>query len=169
MKRLAGLLFGLLLVLPQCGYHLRGRGNAIPPAIHSIAIPAFKNQTMRFQAEKFVTTAVKEEFISRSRLQLIDDPEKADALLEGEITGFNVRPLSYTEQASANLQEIQIVLNVRLIDRQQSTILFEGKNIMYVDSYQTETGDFFSQETESLQKIAERFAASIVSTILENF
>jgi hypothetical protein len=53
-------------------------------------------------------------------------------------------------------------------------IIFEDTRISFSDTYTIDAGqeiddDFFSQETETLLKIAEEFAASVVSTILENF
>ena len=59
-------------------------------------------------------------------------------------------------------------------------MIFEGEGISYSDSYEFDVygedltdinaeEDFFSQETETLIKISEEFAASLVTTILENF
>jgi len=69
---------------------------------------------------------------------------------------------------------------VRFIDLQTNEIIFEGQDINFSDSYEInvyggEMGefnaaeDFFSQETETLAKIAGEFASSVVTTILENF
>lgn len=157
------------LLFNGCGYRLSGTGKQIPDHVKSIAIPDFDNKTTRIEAEQFVTFAVKEEFIRRSELKLVADPSEADSILEGEIVAFNVTPTSVTAEGSANVYQLSIVLSVRFIDLTTSQIIFEGERISFNDTYDIDEEDFFSQETETLLEIAEKFAESVVTTILENF
>lgn len=158
-----------LLGLTNCGYRLSGYGNQVPDYIKTIFIPDFDNKTTRFQAEQFVTFAVRDEFIKRSNLTLVDDREKADSLLEGEINRFDVKPISSTKESTANLYKVRILLKVKFIDLKTNDIIYQDENLLYVDTYEIDTGDFFSQETETLKKIAGKFASSVVTIILENF
>lgn len=153
----------------NCGYGLSGLGKQIPAHIKTVVIPDFENKTTRIEAEQFVTFAVKDEFIRRSELELVANRANADAILEGKILIFDVTPVSMTGDASANLYRVSITLSVRFIDMQNNEIIFEDENINFTDNYNIEREDFFSQETESLRVISERFAESVVSTILENF
>jgi hypothetical protein len=153
----------------RCGYRLAGTGRQIPPHIHTIVIKNFENKTSRYQAEQFVTFAVRDEFIRRSRLKLVDRLSQGDSVLEGEIVRFDVRPLSYSGSALANQYRLSITLNVRFIDLKTNEIIFENQRLSFSDSYEIESGDFFTQETEALARISKNFAESIVSTILENF
>lgn len=166
---LLGIAVLALVFVNNCGYKLSGSGKQIPAHIKSIYIPSFDNQTTRFLAEQFVTSAVRSEFIRRSRLALVDSRTKADSLLEGEILVFEVKPISSSKDLTANLYKVRISLSVRFLDLKNNTVIFEGKEIGFADSYDIDTGDFFSQETETLQKIAKKFADSVVTTILENF
>ena len=159
----------ILIIFNQCGYRLTGTGKQIPDHIKTIAIPNFVNKTTRYQAEQFVTNALREEFIKRSKLTLVDRVSRAQSVLEGNITRFDVIPVSYSSDATANLYRITIVLNVRFIDIKTGKIIFENQNMSFTDTYVIDYGDFFSQETETLIKISGEFAASIVSIILENF
>jgi outer membrane lipopolysaccharide assembly protein LptE/RlpB len=159
----------LLIIFNQCGYKLTGTGKHIPDYIKTIVIPDFVNKTTRYQAEQFVTSALRQEFIRRSKLILVDRVSKADSTLEGDINRFDAVPVSYSSDATANLYRITIVLNVRFIDIKTGKIIFENNNMSFTDTYDIGTGDFFSQETETLIKISKEFASSIVSTILENF
>jgi outer membrane lipopolysaccharide assembly protein LptE/RlpB len=169
MKNAVWLLLAVSLLNLQCGYRLSGRGRNLPPAAETIAIPDFKNQTSRTQAEQFITFAVRNEFIKRSRLRLIDSQAEADLVLEGEITAFETVPISYSEQGAANLYEVRLTLNVRLIDMNTNELFYQGTGLAFRETYETDNADFFSQETESLIEIASKFAASIVVSILENF
>jgi len=165
----------VLLLLPMlaffwgCGYKLTGTGSVLPAKARTIAIPDFKNATTRFQAEHFISFSLREKFLKRSRLQLVDSPANADLFLSGEITRFEVRPVSYSAQGAANLYQIRIRINIMLTETSSGTLLYESRNQSFSETYETDGGDFFSQESEKLQKIAERLAASIVAAILEGF
>ena len=169
MKKATGLLLALALLGLHCGYRLSGRGNNLPPAAKTIAIPAFKNQTARAQAEQFITFAVREEFVRRSRLLLVEEQANADLVLEGTITAFKTTPVSYSDAGAANLYEVRLTMDVRLIDMQSGEVFYQGNGLSFQETYETETSDFFSQETGSLARIGAKFAASIVAAILENF
>ena len=170
MKKLNYLLIILaILFFKGCGYKLSGSGKYIPQELKKIAIPDFENLTTRYEAEQFVTYAIRDEFIKRSAMVLVEKISDAEALLEGEIVKFNVKPLSYSSIGSVNQYSVIIYLNVRLVNLLNNEIIFEKKNMTFMENYEIGTADFFSQETESLQKIAKKFASGIVSAILENF
>jgi TolB-like protein len=171
MKHRAWLLLLPLLSLLclQCGYRLAGRGRNLPAAAQTIAIPEFKNETPRYQAEHFVTVAIREEFIRRSRLRLSAAMDKVDLLLEGRISAFETSPVAYTSRGTAHLYELRITVNIRLIDLKQNELVYEGTGLVFRESFETAAGDFFSQEPGALNKLAAKFAASIVTSILDNF
>ena len=169
MKRTSWLLIALALLSLHCGYRLSGRGNNLPPAARTIAIPAFKNQTVRPQAEQFITFAVREEFVRRSKLRLVEAQADADLLLEGALVSFKTTPVSYSAAGAASLYEVRLTLDVRLIDLQNGEIFYQGKGVSFLETYEIESEDFFSQESGSLARIGAKFAASIVTSILENF
>jgi len=170
MKRASWLLLlAAALACLQCGYRLAGSGQTLPEGAVTIAIPDFKNQTSRPQAEQFVTFAVREEFVRRSRLRLAESPRDADLLLEGTIISFKTSPVSYSSDGAANLYEVRLTLDVRLTDLKSGDLIFQGDGLAFQETYETENTDFFSQETGSLGEIAEKFASSIVTSILENF
>ena len=157
------------IIVNNCGYRLSGYANTIPKYIKTIYIPHFKNKTNRIQAEEFVTNAIKKEFLRRTKLKLVNSVYNADAILEGEIVSFDVKPMSFDQNASSNEYRFSISLNIKLIDLKYKKPIYEGEKISYSDTYLTDTGDFFSRETEKLMELAEDMASSIVTTILENF
>ncbi len=171
MKRL--LFISILLVVVglsyNCGYKLAGFSTQIPPQIKSISIPDFENKTTRYQVDQTLTFAIREEFIKRSNMVLVDRPENADSVLEGSITLFDVKPISYSNDASANLYKLTIEVTIRFIDLKNNKVIFEGEGIKFTDNYEIDDVDFLSRENQTLVKIAEEFASSVVTTILENF
>lgn len=158
-----------MICFSDCGYRLSGYGRQIPGYIKTIYIPDFDNKTTRFQAEQFVTYAVRGEFIKRSNLNLASNRDKADSLLEGEVSLFDVKPISSSKEATANLYKVRILIKVKFIDLKTDKIIYQDENLVFIDTYEIDTGDFFSQETQTLKKIADKFASTVVTTILENF
>ncbi len=152
-----------------CGYKVSGSGKYLPDDLKTIAIPDFKNKTTKAEAEQFVTFAIRDEFIKRSSMKLIDRTDEADALLEGEIVKFTVKPLSYSYLGSANQYTVSITLDVIFINLRTNTIIYQNKNMTFTEDYEIESGDFFSQESDALQKISEKFAKGIISALLENY
>lgn len=153
----------------RCGYHLSGAGSSLPEDAELIAIPDFDNRSTNPDAQQYITFAIRDEFIKRSKLKLIDDISKADLILEGTIKSFTVVPMSYTERVSANLYRVSLYLNVKLLDTKNNKIIYKNKSLRFSSTYDIDSSDFFSQEGKSLEKIAKEIASSIVSGILENF
>jgi TolB-like protein len=169
MKTSAWPLLLLALLTIQCGYRLAGRGRNLPAAARTIAIPDFKNETSNYQAGRFVTAAIKEEFIKMSRLRLSQTMEKADLLLEGKISVFETAAIAYAARGTAKLYEVRITINVRLIDMNKNESFYEGNELVFREPFETDAADFFSQEPGALNKIAAKFASGIVTSILDNF
>ena len=47
------------------------------------------------QLARLLTSDVTREFISRTRYKVVDDPEQADAVLQGTVTNFDVYPTMF--------------------------------------------------------------------------
>ena len=170
MKKILLLLIASILVLiNNCGYKLSGYSSQFPSHIKTIVIPEFENKTTRVEASQFVTYAIKNEFIKRSKLTMVGSQTKADAILEGTIDGFTVVPIAFGKEGSANQYRLTIIVSVRVIDLTTDKIIFEGKDIRFKGAYNIDDEEFFSQETEELIEIAQQFAESVVITILEDF
>jgi len=171
MKRIISsiLVLGFISFWAGCGYKVSGSGKYFPEDLKTIAIPDFENRTTRAEAEQFVTYAIRNEFIQRSAMKLVDRTDRADALLEGEITRFSVNPLSYSYIGSANQYTVSITLKVTLINLKTNGIIYQNNNMVFTEDYEIESGDFFSQETDAVEKIAGQFARGIVSALLENY
>jgi hypothetical protein len=164
------LILGIILCLQHCGYHLRGTGTFLPPHIKKISIPMFKNETTRYQLDLKLTQGVIDEFVSRGKVEISLDPQKADAILMGDITAFIVNPIAFSGQATADRYNITIVAKVILRDLVKQKVIFSSPSFVYVGEYQVPEGsDFESVETQAISEISEKFARSLVITMLEGF
>ncbi len=163
-------MFFVCLVLSQCGYHLRGTGSFLPEHIQEIHIPMFKNLTTRFELDLKLTRAVIDEIVARGKVEISGDPTTADAILVGEISSFEAVPIAFGVEATADRYNIIVSTKIVLRDIVNDKIIYSNPTFSYQYEYQVPEGaDFESVESEVLDKLAERFARSLVITMLEGF
>ena len=173
MKKLSAV--GCLLsavLLSACGYALVGKGNSLPPTIHTIDVPAFINKTTRVELEQRVTQSVADEFVSRGRLKLVTNPAQADAILKGSIDSFGIFPVAFNAQGRATQYQISITANIELVDhRNEDKVIWKNDQYRFTENYQVDitSSDSFDQETRAISAIADRFAQSLVANLLEGF
>jgi len=170
MKTKIPLILALCGFAAACGYHLRGTGTFLPPHIKTLYVPMFKNETTRFQLDLKLTQAVVNEFVARSKVEVSTDEGKSDAVLLGDIVTFNVSPIALSSQGGADRYNITVVARVVLRDKVKNRIIFANPSFLYIQEYEVSEGtDFESMETEAIDQIAEKFARSLVMTMLEGF
>jgi len=169
MKRFF-LLFLVCLFFLHCGYHLRGTGSFLPPYIKKMNIPMFKNLTTRFELDLKLTQSVIDEIVARGKVEITGSMESADAVLIGEIISFRVTPIAFSKEATADRYNITVAAKIILKDLANQKIIFSNPNFQYMEEYEVPEGvDFETVESEALDKVAVKFARSLVSTILEGF
>jgi len=160
----------VLALAAACGYHLRGTGSSLPPGIRSMSIPVFKNRTTRYELDLKLTRAVIDEMVARGKVALAADPEHADAVLEGEVLAFSETPVAFTGQARADRYTITVTARVVLRERASQRAIFSNPSFVYVEEYEVPQGrDFESVESEAIDRVAEKFARSLVVAVLEGF
>jgi len=158
-------------VAPGCGYHLAGRGNTLPPEVHSIGIPIFVNRTNRPELEQRVTEAVIDEFSTRGRLRILPGEEGADAVLRGILYTYTTMPVVLNEQGRAARYEILITADVVLTQAATDRVLWENDHFLFKRQYEVpETSiAYVDREIIAIDEVAGDFASTVVTSILEGF
>ena len=169
MKKFFLLLF-ICLISFQCGYHLRGTGSSLPTHVKKVNVPMFKNLTTRFELDLKLTQSVIDEMVARGKVEITGDASSADAALLGVISAFNVTPIAFSGEATADRYQIEVVAKIVLRDRVNNRIIFSNPSFVYREEYEVPKGtDFESVETQAIDKVAEKFARSLVVQMLEGF
>jgi len=173
---MAAALSASILVLPGCGYSLAGRGSFLPDYIKVIGVPTFVNRTPLFNLETQMTEKVRAEFIGRGKYRIVPDTQNVDAVLNGEVTGVNITPLSFTNQQLAARYQITMTARVELRDQRENKVLWENPALVFRQEYEAQSGQtaldptaFFGQDQNALERMTTEFSRSIVSAILEAF
>lgn len=174
MKKLAATLcvVGVWLAFAGCGYKTGGHAAKLPANLHTIAVPAFVNQTQTYRIEQVLTAAVVREFISRTRYRIANQAsDSADATLRGVVVSTQLSPVTYDSQTGRASSAIIVVnMRVSLVDR-QGKVLFENQNYSFREQYQIsrEISSFFEEESPAIDRLSQDFARSLVSNILEAY
>lgn len=130
----------------------------------------FKNLTTRFDLDVKLTQSVISELIARGKVEVASESSGSDALLLGEITAFNVNAIAFSEQNRADRFTITVVAKIVFRDLTNKKILFSNPNYVYQEEYEVPAGTSFeTSESQAIEKVAEKFARSLVSTLLEGF
>ena len=155
-----------------CGYHVSGRADLLPRSIHSIAIPAFSNNTMRYRLTEQLPEALTREFITRTRYEVIPDTGAADAILTGTVVGYNSYPTTYdpaTNRASA--AQVSVLLDVTLRERATGNVLFSRERMEFRERYEisVDQSAYFEESDAAMDRLSRDVARTLVSAILEKF
>jgi outer membrane lipopolysaccharide assembly protein LptE/RlpB len=171
-------ILGLLLLPPLagCGYSLAGRGSALPTHIRTIGIPLFTNATSVFDVEQTLTQRVRLEFIGRGKYRVVPDDTGTDAVLKGDISAISIRPTAFDSEQQASRYEITVVVKVEFRDITNDKVLYENPAQTFKEEYDVTTGQtasdpntFLGQNSNALNRLADDFAKTVVTAVLEAF
>ena len=117
-RAIAGAAPILMLTLAGCGYHVAGKADLVPANIHTIAIPAFANITTRYKLTDHLPQAISHEFIARTRYQVVNDPDQADAVLRGSVINYASYPTLFDQKSGrASGLQVNVTMQVSLVER----------------------------------------------------
>jgi hypothetical protein len=139
-------------------------------------VPLFTNTTPVFDVERRLTERVRSEFIGRGNYRVLPEAAGADAVLTGEITSITLTPSSFNEQQQATRYSIVVTTRLEFRDVKADKVLWSNPAWQFREEYElsnvasaTDVNAFFGQEANALDRIAQNFARSVVSAILEAF
>jgi hypothetical protein len=160
----------------SCGYALAGRGSFLPDYIRIVGVPAFENKTSMFDIDRVLTESVRTEFASRGRYTVRPDANNVDAILTGIITSVTPEATSFTAGSQASRVAIVVIASFEFKDLRTNKVLWSNTALRFREEYDTATtatgtdaAAFFGQNRNALQRLAQNFSRSVVTSILEAF
>lgn len=169
-ERLAAIL-SLAVLSSACGYSLVGRGSTLPAAVRVIRFETLANETSRVAVEQRVSREIARELATRGRFEVRADSRDADAELFGAVTQFDLYPVAFDEEGRAREYQVAVTARVTLRTVPDEKVLWENRAYTFRDNYSLPLGaaSYADRENEAIDRVAERFAASLVSSVLEGF
>lgn len=163
---------GLAAMATGCGYHVGGHADLLPKNIKTIAIPAFTNATTRYRLSERLPAALTREFISRTRYNVVADPNQADAVLAGSVLRYSAYPVLY-DQATGRASGVQVYVGLELTLRDRATgkVLFSRSNWELRERYEisVDPSAYLEENDLAMARMSEQVARTVVTAILENF
>jgi Lipopolysaccharide-assembly len=162
----------LCLSLSSCGYHVAGKADLVPKNVHTIAIPAFANISTRYKLTDHLPQAISREFRARTRYQIVNDKDQADAVLTGAVVNYIAYPtiIDQTTGRASGLQ-VNVILQVTLTERATGKVIYSRPSYEAHQRYELSinANTYFEESDASLERLAQDVARDLVSSILENF
>jgi len=168
VKRLRALLvLGAALLAAGCGYSLRGN---LPDHLKTVAIPIFQNRTPVPAVENFLTNAVVNAFSTNGRLR-VTTVDRADSILEGEITSYYLQSIAYDAAANIRQYRLTVTLNLRFRDVRRNEMLFQryGYSDRADFAVPGTVAETITASEGALQQAATEIGRSVVSFAIERF
>jgi outer membrane lipopolysaccharide assembly protein LptE/RlpB len=166
-------LIAACLFLSSCGYHVSGKADLVPKSIHTIAIPAFANITTRYKLTDHLPEAISREFIARTRYQIINDPQAADAVLRGSVINYIAYPTVFDQQTGrASGLAVNVTMQVSLVERATGKVIFTRPSFDVRQRYEISVSNataYFDESDAALDRLSRDVARAVVTAILENF
>jgi hypothetical protein len=161
----------------NCGYALAGRGSFLPTDIKIVAIPLLENGTSIPRIDQRFTDKIRNEFIGRSKYEIVVTTAGSDAVLSGAITGFTNTPVGFTEQQLASRYAFTVTMRVRFTDSRNNQVLWSNDALTFRGEYdlktrgntQVEGTVLLEEEGPAMDRLATDLARHVVSAILEAF
>jgi outer membrane lipopolysaccharide assembly protein LptE/RlpB len=150
-----------------CGYTVRG---TLPSHIKTVAVPIFRNHTPEPAIEGFITRAVIEAFSTNGRLKVVGT-DKADAVLDGEITTYDVTSIAFDRDANVTQYRLLVTVNLRMRDVRKNTVLFQQNAVREQADFrvQNAVSQTISREETALRLAAVDIGRAIVSLAVTRF
>ncbi len=160
-----------------CGYSLAGRGNFLPNYIKTIGVPMFENRSDRVEIEQIFTEKVVEELNSRGRYRVTAETTGVDAVLDGTVLAFTVAPAvlqgGEDEETANQAARYSVVVRakVEFRDLVQNKVLWSDLSFQFREEYEVgeDPDAFFDQEGLAMERLAQEFAKTLISRMLEAF
>ncbi len=170
-SRLGLLAAGLVLALSACGYHLQGTGgSSLPSNVKKIHVPIFINNTLEQGIEVRVTDSVRNVLLGDGRVSLANGIGDADAVLEGQILQYLLRPIAFSTADRAQEFRLRLTMKVSLRDLESDKIIFK-QTIVSDREYRVST-DLSSnerQQRQASQQASDAIAQELQSLLIEGF
>jgi outer membrane lipopolysaccharide assembly protein LptE/RlpB len=168
-RRLTHALMAVLVLwsVAGCGYTLQGN---LPDHLKTVSVPVFKNRSSEAGAESTITAAVVNAFTTNGRLRVVP-LDRADSVLEGEITNYSVQSLTYDSKLNLRSYQLTVSMDVRFRDLKRSELLWSQNGLTEQVSFDVagQVSDTISREEGAVKQAALEIGRKVVSRAVDRF
>ena len=162
----------ILLLTTACGYHTSGASVRLPSDLHTIYVPTIVNNSQSYRIGQTLTEAVVRELRTRTNYRVVTENDgSADATLSGNITNVFFAPLTYDPTTGRTASSIFVLGLSAVLKGKDGKVLWSNPNFLYREQYEEsiDARTFFEEAGPAVQRIANSFAKTLVSDVVEAF
>lgn len=160
----------LFFSLVACGYHFPGYGGSLPGGVQKLYIPLFVNQTSKPRLEALLSNDVSDAFARNKNISQVEVSEQAEAVLEGIISSYSTRALSYDNNDDISQYRATMVIDVSLRQVSDGRLLWQG-TLTWKDNFLAATDKTIQNDLEdvAIGDISTRLSEELLSRLLDDF
>lgn len=161
MRLLGATVVGVGLLLSGCGYTAKSR---LPEGITTIAVPVFRNQTLRKDIDLELAQALRKEIRAKTSLKVVDIKDRAaQSVLEGEILELRLAKLREDKADQVIEYRLSLQVDVSLRDLRNDAVIRSEKNLNRNAEFLVSKGEAIGQAREEAVR---ELAREIVGRVL---
>ena len=151
---------------PDVSYHPAAQ--ILPPNIKTLAIRTAKNKTQQFGLEDKFGMRLRDEFLRDGRYPIVPE-DQADGVVAPIITRYILVPTQYDSVLTPIAYKLTVLADLQFVDRKNSVILFEEKNMEAVYLYAAQTVRGGITEEQARENIWDQLSRDMTKRVLEGF
>jgi hypothetical protein len=153
-------------ILTSCGVY-SFTGASIPPEAKTVSVQYFPNRALFVEPvlSPVFTNILRDKFTSQTNLEMIE--RNGDLSIEGEIVGYDIKPVAIQADQTAAQNRLSIVVNVRFSNRYEPDKDFEQKFTQFFDY--SSTTDLNSIKATLIDELSEALAQDIFDKAVINW
>jgi hypothetical protein len=116
-----------------------------------------------------MTEAVRQELIRRTRFKVVPD-SSGDLVMSGEVLSYAAVPVIFNQQGRGSAYTMAVDLNVRLTDTKTGKVIFKNDRWAFREVFELSqtSADFVPEDTAALERLARRFASTLVASVMHS-
>jgi hypothetical protein len=98
-------------------------------------------------------------------------PDEADAILDGEVVGFNLTGLAFDRNANVQAYRLRVVLNVEFRDVRRNALLWRQEGLQETSDFQVQgtVSDTVARGQGAMLQAATEIGRKVVNLALDRF
>lgn len=134
--RIHGLVVLAMLVGVGCGYQFAGGGRTFDPAVQTIGVKTFANETREIGVEKRLAMAIEREFVIRGPLK-VGKADESDLQLTGTVKTAEDRPVAFNRDDEVLIYQTVLALDLELRRRDTGKLIWQVHGMRVADDYES--------------------------------
>jgi len=116
-----------------------------------------------------MTEAVRQELIRRTRFKVVSEAS-GDLVMSGEVLNYAAVPDIFNQQGRGSAYTMLVDLQVRLTDSKTGNVVFQNDRWTFREVFELSqnSAEFVPEDTAALDRLARRFASSLVASVLHS-